>query len=179
MEKAELDKISGWFAGRLPDGWFTGAPKVTADDGHILVTGTLSDPTVAAEASAEERAGAEAGRIARFREGTRGWRIEIAREAERQFKLPVTWAATCGGTTITFTRGGSGRGEGSAEAHEEARKVMIAARRRALRAWRRRFAFGGPPAWRRSPWWGGRSPWWGGRRTEGRGPWSGGDYQSF
>ena len=169
MEKAELDRISGWFAGRLPDGWFTGAPTVTADDGHILVTGTLSDPTVAAEASAEERAGAEAGRIARFREGTRGWRIEIAREAERQFKLPVTWAATCGGTTLTFTRGGSGRG--AAEDVEEVRKVMIAARRRALRAWRRRFAFGGPPAWRRAPW--------AGRWAGGRGPWSGGDYQSF
>ena len=170
MEKTELDRISGWFAGRLPDGWFTGPPKVTADDGQILVTGTLSEPGVAAEASPEERAGAEAGRIARFREGTRGWRIEIAREAERQFKLPVTWAAACGGTTITFTRGGSGRGQ-AAEDLEETRKVMIAARRRALRAWRRRFAFGGPPAWRRSPWWGGR---WAG----GRGPGSG-DYQSF
>jgi hypothetical protein len=171
MEQADLDKIRGWFAGRLPDGWFTGAPSVTADDEQILVVGTLTEPALPADASADVKAGAEAGRIARFRETTRGWRIEIAREAERRFKLPVTWGATCGGTTKTFTPGGSGRGEGRAEGQEEARRVMIAARRRALRAWRRRFAFGGPRAWRRGPWGGG----WGGPRA----PWSGGDFQSF
>ena len=103
MEKAELDKISGWFAGRLPDGWFVGAPSVTTDDKQIVVVGTLTEPQLGEGASAEAKAGAEAGRIARFREGTRGWRIEIAREAERQFKLNVTWGATCGGTTTTFT----------------------------------------------------------------------------
>jgi hypothetical protein len=170
MEKAEIDKIAGWFAGRLPDGWFTGAPAVTVDDKQILVVGTLAEPSLGGEASAELKAGAEAGRISRFREGTRGWRIEIARQAERQYKLPVTWGATCGSTTLTFTPGGSGRGDGG-EASEEAKKVMIAARRRAIRAWRRRFAFGGPPAWRRAPW-AGPGPW-------RRGPWSGGDVQSF
>ena len=171
MEKAELDKISGWFAGRLPDGWFLGAPSVTTDDKQILVVGVVSDPQLGEGASAEEKAGAEAGRIARFREGTRGWRIEIAREAERQFRLPVTWGATSGGTTTTFTPGGSGRGEGGGES-EEAKKVMIAARRRAMRAWGRRFAFGGPPAWRRGPW---ASP--GNWR---RGPGAGGaDFQNF
>src|SRR5207245_11021399 len=84
MEKTEVDKIAGWFAGRLPDGWFTGAPSVTVDEKQILVVGTLVEPGLGGEASAEVKAGAEAGRIARFREGTRGWRIEIAREAERQ-----------------------------------------------------------------------------------------------
>jgi hypothetical protein len=170
MEKVEVDKISGWFAGRLPDGWFTGAPSVTVDEKQVLVVGTLEAPSLDAEASAEVKAGAEAGRIARFREGTRGWRIEIAREAERQFKLPVTWGATSGGTTITFTPGGSGRGHGGGEGSEEAKKVMIAARRRAIRAWRRRYAFGGPPAWRRAPW-SGPGPW---RRDP-----SSGDVQNF
>jgi hypothetical protein len=170
MEKAELDKISGWFAGRLPDGWFVGAPSVTTDDKQIVVVGTLTEPQLGEGASAEAKAGAEAGRIARFREGTRGWRIEIAREAERQFKLNVTWGATCGGTTTTFTPGGSGRGEGGGEG-EEAKKVMIAARRRAFRAWRRRFAFGGPPAWR-----GSSGP---GPGTWRRGRWPGGDVQNF
>ena len=157
MEKTEVDKMAGWFAGRLPDGWFTGAPSVTVDDKQILFVGTLEAPNLDSEASDELRAGAEAGRIARFREGTRGWRIEIAREAERQFKLPVTWGATSGGTTLTFTPGGSGRGHGG-EAGEEAKKVMIAARRRAMRAWRQRYGWGGPPAWRRAPW-GGPGPW--------------------
>ena len=170
IEKAELDKISGWFAGRLPDGWFVGAPSVTTDDKQIVVVGTLTEPQLGEGASAEAKAGAEAGRIARFREGTRGWRIEIAREAERQFKLNVTWGATCGGTTTTFTPGGSGRGEGGGEG-EEAKKVMIAARRRAFRAWRRRFAFGGPPAWR-----GSSGP---GPGTWRRGRWPGGDVQNF
>jgi hypothetical protein len=175
MEKTEIDKITGWFAGRLPDGWFTGAPSVTVDDKQILVVGTLAEPSLGGEASAEVKAGAEAGRISRFREGTRGWRIEIAREAERQFKLPVTWGATCGGTSITFTPGGSGRGHGGGEGSEEAKKVMIAARRRALRAWRRRYAFGGPPAWRRAPW-DGPGTW---RRGPQSGGPSGGDVQNF
>ena len=170
MEKADADKIAGWFAGRLPDGWFTGAPSVTVDDKQILVVGTLSEPNLPGDASAELKAGAEAGRIARFREGTRGWRIEIAREAERQFKLPVTWGATSGGTTLTFTPGGSGRRSEGEGGDEQAKKVMIDARRRALRAWRRRFAFGGPPAWRGAPW-GYPGRW-------RRGPWSG-DVQNF
>ena len=39
MEKTELDKITGWFAGRLPEGWFTGAPSVTVDEKQVLVVG--------------------------------------------------------------------------------------------------------------------------------------------
>lgn len=171
MEQTEVDKIAGWFAGRLPDGWFVGAPSVTVDEKQILVVGTLAEPGLGGDASAEVKAGAEAGRIARFREGTRGWRIQIAREAEHQYKQPVTWGAVCGGTSITFTPGGSGRGHGGGDGEDEAKKVMIAARRRAARAWRQRFAFGGPPAWRR-----GSSGIPGSWR---RGPWSGGDVQSF
>src|SRR5438552_16230625 len=61
MEKAEVDKITGWFAGRLPDGWFTGAPSVTVDEKQVLVVGTLEAPDLGGEASAEVKAGAEAG----------------------------------------------------------------------------------------------------------------------
>jgi len=109
MEKAKLDEIAGWFAGRLPDGWFTGAPSVTTDDKQVLVTGTLEAPSLSEGSTAETRSGAESGRIARFREGTRGPRILIAREIERKYEIPVTWGAICGGTTLTFTPGGSGR----------------------------------------------------------------------
>ncbi|HSR24322.1 MAG TPA: hypothetical protein VLW53_12280 [Candidatus Eisenbacteria bacterium] len=151
MATHERDEIAGWFAGRLPDGWFTGAPSVTIDDGQIVVVGTLTEAALPADASAQLRAGAEAGRIGRFREATRPHRIHIAREAEHRFELDVTWGAACGGTTETFTPGGSGRRREGAGG-EEARNVMIAARRAAVRHWRRRFGFGGPRAWRRPGW---------------------------
>jgi hypothetical protein len=108
MEATELDKIAGWFAGRLPDDWFSGAPSVKEDGEQIVVVGSLTEPSLPSGASGETRAGAEAGRIGRFRETTRGHRIWIAREAERQFKHPITWGATCGATTTTFNKGGSG-----------------------------------------------------------------------
>jgi hypothetical protein len=151
MATPERDEIAGWFAGRLPDGWFTGAPSVTIDDGQIVVVGTLTEPTLPVDAPAQMKAGAEAGRISRFREATRPHRIHIAREAEHKFELDVTWGATCGSTSETFTPGGSGRRREGTEG-EEAKKVMIAARRAAMRRWRRRFGFGGPWAWRRHDW---------------------------
>ena len=78
MASTGHDTIAGWFAGRLPDGWFTGAPSVTVDDKQILVVGTLTEPALPEGASAELKAGAEAGRISRFREATRTNRIWIA-----------------------------------------------------------------------------------------------------
>lgn len=152
MATEKPDKITGWFAGRLPDGWFTEAPSVTIDEKQILVVGTLTGPALPEGASDDLKAGAEAGRIRRFREATRPHRIGIAREAERLFDQPVTWGAVCGGTSETFTPGGSGwrRDEGSGEG--EAKQVMIAARRRAVRAWRRRMAMGGFGPWPRRGW---------------------------
>ena len=125
MEKAKLDEIAGWFAGRLPDGWFTGAPSVNADEKQVLVVGTLEGPALPEGATSELKAGAEAGRISRFRETTRGARIWIAREVERKYDIPVTWGATCGGTTLTFTPGGSGRRQrGGGEAAEPKQTVI-------------------------------------------------------
>jgi hypothetical protein len=151
MTTPDRDEIAGWFAGRLPDGWFTGAPSVTIDEGQIVVVGTLTEPVVPEDAPAQLRAGAEAGRISRFRESTRAHRIHIAREAEHKFELPVTWGATVGGTTLKFTPGGSGWKRGD-EGEQQPKNVMIAARRAAMRRWSRRFAFGGPRAWRRRGW---------------------------
>jgi hypothetical protein len=152
MATPERDEIAGWFAGRLPDGWFTGAPSVTIDEGQIVVVGTLTEPALPEGASAQLKAGAETGRITRFREGTRPYRIAIAREAEHKFELPVTWGATSGGTTERFNPGGSGRRHAGEGEGDEAKKVTIAARRAAARQWQRRFAFGGPRAWRRRGW---------------------------
>src|SRR5205807_6400277 len=79
MATPERDEIAGWFAGRLPDGWFTGAPSVTIDEGQIVVVGTLTEVTLRADAPAQMKAGAEVGRISRFREATRPHRVHIAR----------------------------------------------------------------------------------------------------
>jgi hypothetical protein len=123
MEQKDFDAIKGWFAGRLPDGWFTGV-EITIEDDQIVVLGTLPELNVGS--SPEEKEGAAAGRIARFREETRGERIGIAREAEERFHKYVTWGAKLGGVTKRFNPGGGGGGRASGD-----RSVMI-------RRWMRR-----------------------------------------
>jgi len=127
MDEKEFGSIKGWFAGRLPDGWFTGV-DVTIEDDQIVVVGALPDKDLPSGASAEEKEGAAAGRIARFREETRGQRIGIAQEAEERFKKYVTWGAKLGGVTKRFNPGGGGRSSGE--------RVMIG------RWWRRRHRHG-------------------------------------
>jgi hypothetical protein len=106
MDEKELGSIKGWFAGRLPDGWFTGV-DIAIEDDQIVVLGTL--PEVNIGSTPEEKEGAAAGRIARFREETRGPRIGIAQEAEERFHKYVTWGAKLGGVTKRFNPGGGGR----------------------------------------------------------------------
>jgi hypothetical protein len=110
MDERELDSIRGWFTGRLPDGWFT-STEVLIEDDQIVVLGTLPDVNLPEGASQEEREGAAAGRISRFREQTRGERVGIAQEAEERFRKFVTWGARLAGVTKRFTPGGSGRGQ--------------------------------------------------------------------
>ena len=93
--------IAGWFAGRLPDGWFEQAPEVTVDRDEVVVVGTLTAPESGGDAVAT--AEAEAGRIRRFREDTRAERIRIAREAEHRYGRKVAWGAQAGGTRELFT----------------------------------------------------------------------------
>ncbi len=95
------DGVAGWFAGRLPDGWFEGAAEVVVDRDEVLVVGTLAAPEAAGDAVAA--AEAEAGRIARFREDTREERMRIAREAEHRYGRKVAWGASAGGTRQLFT----------------------------------------------------------------------------
>jgi len=98
-------EVRGWFIGRLPAGWFTAAPDIRADREEITVVGILPAPETAetAGASEAERAAAAEGRIRRFREETRGRRIEIAREAEHKFRRKVSWGVTCADVTEMFT----------------------------------------------------------------------------
>ncbi len=97
------EDIPGWFAGKIPAGWFAGPPEVTSDGDEILVLGALPDVELAPGTSEEGRAAARSARIDRFREETRDERVRIAREAERQFRRKVAWGAKCGDQTKVFT----------------------------------------------------------------------------
>ena len=96
VERAE---VAGWFAGRLPDGWFTGPVELTIDRDEITVVGTLSEP----EAGECDPAAARAGRIARFREETRHQRMAIADAAQERYGRSVAWGAACGDQRELFT----------------------------------------------------------------------------
>ena len=100
---ATQSELPAWFAGRLPDGWFTAPPEVTADGEEILVVGPLADVEVAKDSDDAAREAARAARIDRFREETREARMRIATEAERRFGRKVAWGAECGGVRRTFT----------------------------------------------------------------------------
>lgn len=104
-----MNEIEGWFAGRLPDDWFEGAPEVTIDRDEIVVVGTLAAPKFdssdKSDGAADEDGAraAESGRIKRWREDTRGKRMRIADEAQRRFGGKVAWGAECGETRELFT----------------------------------------------------------------------------
>ena len=142
MENANTSQIAGWFAGRVPDGWFTEAPEVTLEGDQIVVVGALAAVELGSEAQAEAKAAAAEGRISRFRGYTRRERVWIAREAEELFKKNVTWGARTGETRVTFTPGGSGRGDGKAEAGAQGAGVKI----RGHRFGRRSGRLGAPDA---------------------------------
>jgi hypothetical protein len=101
------ETLRGWFAGRLPSDWFTGAPLIKVDREEITVIGTLPDPepssSEAGAPSDAERAAAAEGRSRRFREETRDHRIEIAGEAEHKFGRKVSWGVECAGRRVMFT----------------------------------------------------------------------------
>lgn len=97
------EQIAGWFAGRLPDGWFAGPASVEVDRDEILVTGELSAPELPSDAAQDATAAALGSRISGFREDTRGMRMRIADEAQRRFGRTVSWGARCGELETRFT----------------------------------------------------------------------------
>lgn len=99
-------KLLGWFAGRIPDEWFTEGPKVTTDRDEVLVTGTLAPPKLDDDISDEARSAALRSRVEGWREDTRGARMKIAREAEHRWRRKVSWGATVGDDTFLFTTAG-------------------------------------------------------------------------
>jgi hypothetical protein len=86
-----------WFAGRLPDGWFAGDPTVVVDREEITVIGQLPEP------DSDESAARASGRVAKFREETRGERMRIADEAQDRFGRKVSWGVQTGGERTLFT----------------------------------------------------------------------------
>jgi hypothetical protein len=96
VERAE---VAGWFAGRLPDDWFTGPVELLIDRDEITVVGALAEPSPAGG----DAAAARAGRISRFREETREQRMAIADAAQERWGRSVAWGATCGEDREVFT----------------------------------------------------------------------------
>ena len=95
----DRNEVAGWFAGRLPDDWFTAAPEITVDRDEIVVIGALAEP----DAGEGDAAAARAGRIARFREETREQRMAIADAAQERYGRSVAWGAACGDDREVFT----------------------------------------------------------------------------
>lgn len=93
-----------WFLGRLPDTWYDGAITVEVDREEIVVVGELSVPESSAAAGRGRTTTATVeGRIARFREDTRGDRMRIADEAEARYGRKVAWGVVVDGETTLFT----------------------------------------------------------------------------
>lgn len=95
-EAPDTRDVSDWFAGRLPDDWFTGPPTIEVDREEIVVTGELAPPDDATPAAIE-------GRVSRFRESTRSQRMQIADEAEARYGRKVAWGVTLGDHHVLFT----------------------------------------------------------------------------
>ena len=82
-------EIVDWFAGRVPAGWFRGAPTVTADE-EIIVVGTLEPAATPKD-------------VQDFRERSREERMTIAGEAEQLFRRRVSWGVEVAGRRHLFT----------------------------------------------------------------------------
>src|SRR5688500_10759292 len=103
MAEMTMDELRGWFAGRIPDDWFTGPLEVTSDREEILVVGDLAAVKSAKGASEAEQAAARESRVDAFREDTRAARMHIAEEAQRRFRRHVSWGVRLDGETRHFT----------------------------------------------------------------------------
>ena len=100
------ERVTGWFAGRLPAEWQIAPAVVTVDREEITVVLTVADPGLdpglegASEAALAE---ARTGRASAFREETRGQRMDIASEAQHRFERKVSWGVVVGGREALWT----------------------------------------------------------------------------
>ncbi|HEX6516428.1 MAG TPA: hypothetical protein VF049_12710 [Nocardioidaceae bacterium] len=103
ITEEKLERVRGWFTGRLPEEWSQQPPAITVDREEITVMLTLPDVEAAEGANEAEVGEARAGRAKQFREDTRDRRIRIAREAEHRFDRKVSWGVHVGDRTELFT----------------------------------------------------------------------------
>jgi hypothetical protein len=99
MTNEDLERVRGWFTGRLPEEWKVAAPDVSVDREEITVILTIADVD-AADAAAmteAERDEARVGRASAFREDTRHRRMSIADEAQHRFERKVSWGVRLDG----------------------------------------------------------------------------------
>ena len=96
-----LERVRGWFSGRLPEDWQTSPADISVDRDEIVVT--LHLPDVEAGESETETAEARAGRASAFREDTREQRMSIAREAQHRYERTVSWGVGIGDHQQLFT----------------------------------------------------------------------------
>ena len=98
-----MERVRGWFSGRLPDDWQVQPPEITVDRDEITVFLHVADVDLPERTSAAEREEARAGRAKAFREDTRQKRMAIAREAERRYERKVSWGVRVGDRAELFT----------------------------------------------------------------------------
>jgi hypothetical protein len=93
----ELERVQGWFTGRLPAEWLQEQPQITLDREEITVVLSIPDVELPGDApSAAALSEARVGRARAFREETRERRMEIAREAEHRYERKVSWGLRIG-----------------------------------------------------------------------------------
>src|SRR5689334_1177597 len=102
-EAPPTNDAAAFIQGALPDDWFTGPADVSVDRDEIIIVGSLPSPKLDEGATDADRAAAEQGRIATFRESTRERRIQIARQLEHRYQRKVAWGAIAGDTHELFT----------------------------------------------------------------------------
>jgi hypothetical protein len=94
ITQEQVERVRGWFSGRLPEEWKVEPPEVTVDREEITVVLTIAD--VEGGGSEIETSEARGGRAEGFRSESREQRIEIAREAEHRFRRKVSWGLRVG-----------------------------------------------------------------------------------